>query len=106
MNRGRPLGSHIRKNIAEILYFLGEGYAYDLSRIYLDIFPKVSRRSIYYHLKKGTETQEFVVKEIRKERGEYSWGPEAEKIYYALGPSAAPQAVQVVKAYLDKKKKQ
>lgn len=103
-HRGRPAKSAIRQNIVEILYFMGQGYAYEISRIYNDIFPEVCMRSIYYHLKKGLVTQEFVVKDVKKEKGEYSWGPEAEKTYYALGPTAAPQMVLKVKDYLEKRK--
>jgi hypothetical protein len=102
--RGRPVKSVIRQNIVEILYFLGQGYAYEIYKIYSQIFPEVCMRSIYYHLKKGLATQEFIVKDIKKEKGEYSWGPEAEKIYYALGPSAGPKMNHSVKAYFDNKK--
>lgn len=104
MKRGRPAKSSIRQNIVEILYFLGDGYAYEIYKIYSAIFPPVTMRSIYYHLKKGVVTQEFVVKDIKKEKGDYSWGPEAEKIYYTLGPMAGPQVLGKVKAYFDKKK--
>jgi hypothetical protein len=93
----------IRQNIVEILYFLGDGYAYDVYKHYVALFPKVTMRSVYYHLKKGLVTQEFVVKDVKKEKGEYSWGPEAEKIYYALGPAASPNALGKVKEYFDKK---
>lgn len=102
--RGRPVKSVIRQNIVEILYFLGQGYAYEIYKIYSQIFPDISMRSVYYHLKKGLVTQEFIVKDIKKEKGDYSWGPEAEKIYYALGPSAGPQMNPQVKSYFDKKK--
>ncbi|MBW2971588.1 hypothetical protein KY359_01000 [Candidatus Woesearchaeota archaeon] len=49
-------------------------------------------------------TQEFVIKQIKKEKGDYSWGGEAEKIYYGLGPAAAATALPKVKAYFDRKK--
>jgi hypothetical protein len=104
MNRGRPAKSLIRQNIVEILHFMGSGYAYEIAKIYSDIFGSATMRSVYYHLRKGVETQEFVVKEIKRERGEYSWGPEAEKTYYALGPAAAPHALHNVKGYFDRKK--
>ena len=45
-------------------------------------------RSIYYHLKKGLETNEFVTHKIVNEPGDFSWGPSAEKIYYSLGKNA------------------
>ena len=88
---GRPVKSDIRQNIVELLYFMGNGYAYNIYKRYLDIFPRVTMRSIYYHLKKGVDTQEFVVQEIKNEKGTYSWGTDAEKIYYALGPAASPK---------------
>ncbi len=103
MKQGRPIGSPIRQNIVEIMYFLGEGYAYDVYKHYVSIFPKVTMRSIYYHLKKGTEIGEFVVKSVRAEKGDYSWGDRAEKIYYALGPQAGAQVNLEVKKYFDVK---
>ena len=102
MRRGRPTKSVIRQNIVELLYFLGESYAYDIYKHYSEIFPKATMRSIYYHLKKGTATNEFKIKNIKIEQGDYSWGTHAEKIYYALGPSAAPRALKHVKDYFDK----
>ena len=104
MSRGRPVQSVIRQNIIEILYFLKKGYGYDIYKAYIAIFPKVTMRSIYYHLKKGTALGEFKVHKIEKEQGDYSWGSEAEKVYYALGENAKPKIDKRVKAYLDKKK--
>ncbi len=104
MKRGRPLGSQIRQNIVEILYFIKSGYGYDIFKIYKAVFPKVTMRSIYYHLRKGVSTGEFKVEKIEKVQGEYSWGPEAEKIFYTLGKNAKPKMDKRVKAYLDKKK--
>jgi hypothetical protein len=103
--RGRPVESAIRQRIIEILYFLKEGYGYDISKVYMAVYPKVTMRSIYYHLKKGVSTGEFKVKRIKSEKGNYSWGGEAEKIYYALGPKAKPKIDKKVKEYLDKQKK-
>lgn len=103
MERGRPLKSKIRQNIVEILYFMGEGYAYDIYKIYVELFPRVTMRSVYYNLNKGAATQEFVIKEIKKEKGNYSWGPEAEKTYYALGPAAVPIIMPAVKEYFEKR---
>lgn len=104
MSRGRPLKSEIRQNIIEILYFMKKGYGYDIFKAYSQIFPKVTMRSIYYHLNKGSETGEFKVHEIKKEKGEYSWGSEAEKIFYALGKNASPKINLRVKEFFDKKK--
>ena len=104
MMKGRPIKSVIRQNIVEILYFLKQGYGYDIYKIYMAVFPKVTMRSIYYHLKKGTELGEFKIKEIKSEKGDYSWGGEAEKIYYCLDKNAKPLIDKRVKRYFDKKK--
>ena len=103
MPRGRPIGSKIRENIIEILYFLGEGYAYQIHKIYMDIFSPVTARSVYYHLRKGVDLDEFRVKSVRKEKGDYSWGDRAEKVYYVLGASASAKLDPAVKSYFDKK---
>ena len=105
MPKGRPIKSEIRQNIVEILFFMKEGYGYDIYKAYISIFPKVTMRSIYYHLKKGTAIGEFKVKKVEKERGDYSWGGEAEKIYYALGENAKPTMNEKVKIYFEKKSK-
>ncbi len=103
MPRGRPVGSKVRQNIVEILHHCKEMHGYNVYAIYKDIFPKVTMRAIYYHLKKGIETKEFKVTRIKKESGEYSWGGEVERIYYSLGPEARPQGNRAVKDYLDSK---
>lgn len=105
MPRGRPVKSEIRQNIIEILYFIKQGYGYEIYKIYREVFPPVTLRSIYYHLRKGTKLEEFKVYKIKSEKGDYSWGPEAEKIYYALGANANPKADVRVKRFLEKKKK-
>jgi hypothetical protein len=99
MARGRPIGSEIRQNIIEIINLMGRGYGYDIYKVYKEIFPKVTMRVIYYHLKKGIELGEFKVDKIEKETGKYSWGPEAEKTYYALGDQAKPYSNEKVKEY-------
>ncbi len=98
--RGRPIGSQIRKNIIEILYFLGEGYAYDIYKTYKQIFPNVTMRSIYYHLKKGVSLGEIKINKIVKEQGEFSWGSTVEKTYYALGDQANPSGLERVRNML------
>lgn len=95
--RGRPVKSAIRQNIVEILYFMKEGYGYDIYKIYREIFPKCTQKSIYYHLKKGVVLGEFKVKKIEKEKGDFSWGTEVEKIYYSLGDKASPKIDPKVK---------
>jgi hypothetical protein len=102
MARGRPIGSQIRQNIIEILYFLKQGYGYDIYKIYREVFPPVTLRSIYYHLRKGVQLEEFKVQKIKAEKGSYSWGESAEKIYYSLGPNAKPTGVEKVKKAVEK----
>ncbi len=102
--RGRPTRSKIRENIVEILYFLEESYGYQIHQVYKEIFPAVTLRVIYYHLKKGVELNLFKVENIKKEKGEYSWGGEAEKVYYKLGPEANPSIQPEVKEYFENKK--
>lgn len=105
MGRGRPLGSDIRQNVIEILYFMKSGYGYEIYKVYREIFPKVTMRVIYYHLRKGLAIEEFAIDKIKKEKGDYSWGGEAEKIYYKLGNNAKAMINSDVKKYFDKKKK-
>ena len=100
--RGRPPRSDIRDNIIEILYYLEKGYGYQLCKIYFEIFPKVTPRSIYYHLKKGVLTQEFEVEEVKTEHGEFSWGSSVEKIIYRLGPKALPKGNSRVKEVIER----
>jgi len=103
MPRGRPVGSAVRQNIVEILYYAKKVHGYGVYAMYKEIFPKVSMRAIYYHLKKGVETGEFKVVEIKKEKGNYSWGPEVERTYYGLANSAKAVGKKEVKEYLDSK---
>ena len=105
MLRGRPIKSQIRQNLVELLYFLKEGYGYGLWKTYIEIFPRCTLRSIHYHLKKGLQTDEFKVKQIKQEKGNYSWGGTVEKTYYELGPQAKPTMKKEVKEFLEKKKK-
>jgi hypothetical protein len=104
VNRGRPVKSEIRQNIVDILFFLGEGYGYDIFKIYKQLYPKCTNEVIYYHLKKGTKLGEFILKEVRKVEGDYSWGPTAEKRIYTLGPEANPRIEKRVKEYIEKLK--
>ena len=101
----RPLKSQIRQNIVEILHFLRAGYGYEIFKIYREIYPKVTMRSIYYHLKKGLETKEFKVERIEKSKGDYSWGGEAEKTIYAPGENSQPKIDERVKQHIEKKLK-
>lgn len=102
LKKGRPLRSPIRENIVEILYFLEKGYGYQICKIYKEIFPQVTQRSIYYHLRKGIITQEMKINKVKEEKGDYSWGSSVEKVYYELGESAQPKGDNRVKNYLKK----
>ncbi|MBU0470545.1 MAG: hypothetical protein KKA62_05560 [Nanoarchaeota archaeon] len=100
MKQGRPVKSSIRQNVVEILFFLGRGYGYEVAKIYNQIFPKVTQRSVYYHLRKGVLTEEIKINKIEEEKGEFSWGNVVEKKYYVLGKRAAPKGEQRVKEFL------
>lgn len=102
---GRPVGSMIRQNIVEILHVKGKTHGYELYKDYVKLFPNATQRVIYYHLKKGLDTGEFKVEAVKKEKGDYSWGEMAEKIYYVLGSSAEPKGLARVKKYFEKKEK-
>ena len=102
--RGRPTRSVIRQNVVEILHFMGEGYGYQIYKAYRDIFAAVTLRVIYYHLSKGTKLKEFEVAGVKKTTGSYSWGPEAERVFYKLGSKANPAILPEVKEYFEKKK--
>jgi hypothetical protein len=103
--RGRPVKSQIRQNIVEILYFLKKGYGYQVAKIYNEIFPQVTQRSIYYHLRKGIMTKEITIHKIEQEVGDFSWGQMVEKKYYSLGGKANPRGIAKVKEFLEKFKR-
>ena len=105
MKKGRPVKSEIRQSMVEILHFIKKAYGYEIYKVYTVIFPKVTLRSIYYHLKKGVDLGEFTISKIEKEKGDYSWGSEAEKIYYSLGPNAKPAGNERVREYVEIRQK-
>lgn len=84
--RGRPPSSKVRKEIAAILKEQGFAYGYEIYKMHKINFNPVSLRNIYYNLKKGVKEREFMVFDIKKEPGKYTWGNETEHIYYGLGP--------------------
>jgi hypothetical protein len=106
MGKGRPIFSEVRSNMIEILYVKGKAYGYEIAKIYLDLFPKVTKRLFYYHLKKGVELKEFEISEIQKEEGDFSWGSSVEKIYYVLGKNANPKGSKTILEYIKKKEEQ
>ncbi len=71
-----------------LIFALGNAHGYQLYKEYCRKYTKVHMRSIYYNLKKGLETGEFVTHKISTEQGNFSWGNSAEKIYYSLGKNA------------------
>lgn len=90
--RGRPTNSQIRKNLVDLLYFLRQGYGYQLYKKYLSVFDqKVNIRSIYYHLNKGVELGEFQVSTVEEVSGDYSWGDQVKRVVFSLGPNASPR---------------
>jgi len=97
--QGRPLGSSVRQNIVEILAVHGPLYGYEIYKIYMDIFPKITLRSVYYHMKKGVAIKEFHVREISRKEGNYSWGTRTENIIYELDSAATPRGDSRVKNY-------
>lgn len=99
MKRGRPTYSLIRQRIVDILQHEGRAYGYQIHKIYKQIFPPVTLRVIYYHLRKGVELGEFKLEGVEMSKGEYSWGSDAQKIYYSLGPAAQPQPDDQVRAF-------
>jgi hypothetical protein len=105
MKRGRPVFSEVRQNILLILAVAGKAYGYELTRFYLDLFPKVTRRLIYYHLHKGVELEEIEIAEVVDERGDYSWGRSAEKTYYKIGKKAKIIKKKRVLEYFNKLKR-
>jgi|SRR3989338_7807423 len=102
MPPGRPIHSQIRTNIIEILFYLGRGYGYQIAKIYNELFPEVTQRSIYYHLRKGEKTKEIELNTIEEEKGDFSWGSTVEKIYYILGTAAKPKGETRIEDYLKK----
>lgn len=88
MGKGRPLKTEIREKIAHILKQTNASYGYQIYKIYSEVFGKVSLRNLYYNLKKGVNLGEFVVVEVKLEKGAFTWGGEVEHKYYTLGPYA------------------
>ena len=103
--RGRPIRSQIRQNIIDLLQYMKRGYGYDIYKVYIKLFPKVTMRSIYYHLKKGVALDELKIEKVEKEKGKFSWGDEVEKTYYGLGKNANPRNVQQVREFFESKDK-
>ena len=104
MKRGRPWKSQIRQNVVEILYYLGKGYGYQISKIYQELYPAATQRVIYYHLRKGIQTKEIEMHSVEQEKGDFSWGTSVEKVYYSLGKEADPKGEKKVKEFIERRK--
>ncbi|MBS3110379.1 hypothetical protein J4227_07665 [Candidatus Woesearchaeota archaeon] len=102
MPRGRPIKSAIRQALVEILFVMKKAYGYELYKVYDAVYPKATLRAVYYNLRKGVELGEFKINVIKSEKGEYSWGTEAEKTYYELGDAARAAGDPRVREYLEK----
>lgn len=103
MPRGRPVKSQIRQRVVEILAVMKKGYGYQIFQVYQKVYPRATMRSIYYHLNKGLQTGEFQVEAVQMEKGNYSWGSEAEKVYYMLGSKAEPRGDDRIKRVIEGK---
>jgi hypothetical protein len=101
MKRGRPIGSLIRQRLIDILYIIEKAHGYELYRYYKELHPPITLRVVYYHLRKGTTLGEFHLETVEHEKGNYSWGETAEKIYYTLGPNAKPELNPETKSQID-----
>ncbi|MGV8087150.1 MAG: hypothetical protein ACP5N1_05975 [Candidatus Woesearchaeota archaeon] len=100
--QGRPIGSKVRQNIIEILYFYKQLHGYELYKIYSDLYPPVTMRLIYYHLKKGLSLGEFMIASVDKKQGNYSWGGVSENVIYSLDSNANPIIEPHVKSYWER----
>ena len=90
--------------MVEILHHAGTVYGYQMSKLHSQLFPPATRRVIYYHLKKGIETGEFEIGEVKRETGDFSWGSVVEKTYYTLGKNAKPKGNPQVKEFFERTK--
>ena len=81
---GRPIGSVVRDNIKKILEDKGPLYGYQIHKFYIEKYPGVTLRLIYYHLKKGLSLEEFKIIKIDNKEGSYSWGGKSQNIIYGL----------------------
>ena len=98
--RGRVVGSVIRDNLIELLFHLKSAYAYELYKHYKKVFGPVSIRSVYYNLTKGKDIGVFEIKEIQKVEGDFSWGPQAQRIVFGLTDKAQPRQDPKIKQAL------
>lgn len=91
----------MRQNITELLSQFGELHGYEAYKHYVKLFPKVSMRAVYYSLRNGVKKGYFKIAKVEKQQGSYSWGPEAQRVYYANGEMAKPTGDMKVKKYFE-----
>ncbi len=101
MKLGRPYNSPVRQNIIELLSQFGELHGYEVYKHYIKLFPKVSMRAVYYSLRNGVKKGHFRIAKVEKKAGSYSWGPEAQRVYYANGEMAKPGGDLRVRKYFE-----
>ncbi len=101
---GRPVGSRIRQNMLEIIFFLNKVHGYKLYLMYQTVYGKVAQKSIYYNLRKGVDTGEIDIDSAVREKGDFSWGDVAMKTYYKLGPNAQTKSLKYVSEALKRHK--
>lgn len=86
--KGRPSQSDIREKMTALLDRLQYSYGYEIYKYYKQLFDDATSRVIYYHLRKGCANGEFVSVNVKRVLGNYTWGDETERVYYAIGPFA------------------
>lgn len=90
--RGRPRKSLIRDRMQTIVDALGVTYGYEIYKVYQDTYTSVDLRSMYYHLKKGSELDEFEEVGVQEVKGDFTWGDVSMRKCYILGPNATQRA--------------
>ncbi len=101
--RGRPVHSVVRYNMVDILGYTGKAYGYEIYKHYRTLFPKITLRLIYYHLHKGVTLGEIEKVEVKKKKGDYSWGSETEQHYYKVGRNGNPHRTEQLDTHFKKK---
>ncbi len=101
MGRGRPPNSPVRDRMQMIVDALGVTYGYEIHKAYEEIFEPIELRSMYYHLKKGVQLNEFEEVGVEKVKGPFTWGDVSIRKYYILGPEAEKRATEEVQKIIE-----
>ncbi|MFO7872169.1 MAG: hypothetical protein R6U26_00830 [Candidatus Undinarchaeales archaeon] len=101
MGRGRPPNSPVRDRMQMIVDALGVTYGYEIHKAYEEIFEPIELRSMYYHLKKGVELNQFEEVGVEKVKGPFTWGDVSIRKYYILGPEAEKRATAEVQKVIE-----